>query len=272
MRENFKINNPFVYFGGKKASAKFYPHPLPEITHIVEPFAGGIGFSRYWLETRDFEIVCTESDRAVVDAWNLLLSATPEWLKEKVEGLLEREAPYTNADFLRDYPDDPSFYALVSLISKIGGRRCLPEKRKPNSCIFKGDNTRKIMSQYLKQSQHFANLPYSIKSKFKIDCKDYSEIEIHPDSYVFIDPPYQSYPDGYAEFWTREKHEKLKLWIEDIIARRACKQLVVCGSEECDWFPLPIKLEREGNNAITNARRRPADPERYFYWERDERA
>ena len=272
MRDKVKINNPFVYFGSKKASARFYPHPLPEVTHIVEPFAGGFGFGRHWLEQRDFEIVCTESDPSLVHAWHLLLKETPEYFKTAIERLLEKEAPYTNADFIRDYPDDPSFYALASFISKIGGRRSKIETRKPDSYIFKGENTKKLIRQYLRQAQQFAGLPSDIKSRFGIECGDYSDIEIHPDSYVFIDPPYQSWADAYSEVWNTEKYEKLKVWVDSLIERKACKQLVVCGGDKCTWYPLPHELKREGNDAITNLRRKSADPEHYFYWERDERA
>ena len=60
------------YFGSKFRSAKYYPPP--QYTHIIEPFAGGAGYS---LRYREHQVTLLDLDQELIDLWRYLIGADP---------------------------------------------------------------------------------------------------------------------------------------------------------------------------------------------------
>lgn len=60
---------PFRYFGGKQGLARYYPPPAHR--RIVEPFAGGAGYSLHYA-TPDHDVLLIDRDPRVVDLWHEL--------------------------------------------------------------------------------------------------------------------------------------------------------------------------------------------------------
>ena len=64
-----KISPLFKWFGSKWQSAKHYPKPAHDI--IVEPFAGGAGYS---LNYTDRQVVLWEDDPNLAKLWKWLIN------------------------------------------------------------------------------------------------------------------------------------------------------------------------------------------------------
>lgn len=60
---------PFVYYGGKKGLARYYPPPA--YSTIIEPFAGSAGYALHWA-TPKHRVVLVERDSAIVALWRRL--------------------------------------------------------------------------------------------------------------------------------------------------------------------------------------------------------
>lgn len=65
---------PFIcYYGGKWRTAPRYPAPEHDV--IVEPFAGGAGYSLRYFER---QVVLVEKDPTIATLWRYLINATAE--------------------------------------------------------------------------------------------------------------------------------------------------------------------------------------------------
>lgn len=75
-----RIGPLFKWFGSKWSAAKRGAYPAPQHNIIIEPFAGGAGYS---LNYCDRQVVLWEEDPNLVDLWGWLIGpATPEAIRE----------------------------------------------------------------------------------------------------------------------------------------------------------------------------------------------
>ena len=76
-----RITGPlFKWFGSKWTASKYYPEPKHE--HVVEPFAGGAGYS---LRHFDRTVILAESNKQIAELWR--------WLKYDATSASIREIP-----------------------------------------------------------------------------------------------------------------------------------------------------------------------------------
>ena len=66
----------FCYYGGKWRAAKRYPKPIHN--HIIEPFAGGAGYS---LRYPHLDVTLCDVDPIIYGVWNYLIKSTPEEIR-----------------------------------------------------------------------------------------------------------------------------------------------------------------------------------------------
>jgi hypothetical protein len=65
---------PFLsFFGGKHRMAKRLGRP--QYSHVIEPFAGSLGYSTYW---RPAQVTAVEKDPLLASVWRYLIKASPE--------------------------------------------------------------------------------------------------------------------------------------------------------------------------------------------------
>lgn len=67
---------PFLsYYGSKFKLTRMGAYPPPRYSEIIEPFAGGAGYSLYW---HDRDVTLIEVDPSLVAVWRWLIAAKPE--------------------------------------------------------------------------------------------------------------------------------------------------------------------------------------------------
>jgi site-specific DNA-adenine methylase len=204
----------FSYFGSKYRIAPHYD--APRCSEIVEPFAGGAGYScRY----HDHQISLYDTNPAIYEIWNFLIH-------EADEGYI-RSIPDTVNEVDKDLDNFP--LAVKYLV----GFWLAKGSATPRKTIGEGWNKKWtamgykwFWGSYVKE-RIIKQLPY-IKH-WTISNADYSTAE-NRDATWFIDPPYEgSCGQSYKE--KNLDYAKLSEW-----CRSRKGQVIVCENDEARWM------------------------------------
>lgn len=206
------------YFGGKVALARRYPKPKHR--RIVEPFAGGAGYS-LWHWRR--EVTLLDVDPNVIAAWRYLIETDPR----EVDRLPLLEP----GQDVRDLDIHEGARALISFcVQRASGQRF----RLSEWALEKGNSRADFWGAM--RRRNVAVISSRVKH-WRAICADYREA---PDVAAtwFVDPPYQKGGEQYR--YNAVDYEALGAWCR---ARRG--QVIVCERSGADWLPfLPFKAGR----------------------------
>ncbi len=157
----------FYYYGGKAGVAARYPAPTFPV--VVEPFAGGAGYSMHHLFKGNIErAVLVEKDARVAALWRRLLAMTPD----EVMALPVPPVGSDTADF---------FYMTTATSNGVArSKRMTVTKRMPELVEM--------------QKRRVARLLAVVSGRVEVIEGDY---KMAPDIVAtwFIDPPYQPHAD-----------------------------------------------------------------------------
>lgn len=217
MSEN-KIRGPMIsYFGAKWRAAPKYPPP--KYGTIVEPFAGGAGYS---LRYADRDVILVEKEPRLAAMWKWLTSTTkdeimdlPLEITDLREMDLRPEAKTLIGFWLRGSDSRPSVTPSPWMRQKIEG--CL----KGNESRFWGVNVRSSIARRISEIAHWTIF--------------HGSYELAPDVKAawFIDPPYQLAGKRYPAGPRSIDYQSLSHWCK---AREG--QVIVCENVGADWLPF----------------------------------
>ena len=228
----------FKYFGSKFRSAKYYPPP--QYPHIVEPFAGGAGYS---LRYREHQVTLLDLDQELIDLWRYLIGADPaEIAAMPVTGLTKGTDIRTlglsagAAQLMRRWQrTGPCSSWTISNVTTGESKWC-QEHGKGQA----GGNT----GMWHRNTRDY--LVYAVETirHWRAFCADWRQIDpakAEPTTW-FIDPPYQhvkytSYLHGCKGF----DYAALADW-----CKRLPGQVIVCEQEGADWLPFRFSHEVSG--------------------------
>lgn len=201
----------FRYFGSKHRAAPRYPRP--EYTTIVEPFAGGAGYSLLY---PDLEVILVEKNPVLARCWQWLLQASPEEIRSLPVHEPGELIPAEVQGPARDW---------IGFWNTISGARP-QEKMVPSAAgklrgCFWNEKIRDRSAETVQQIRHW-----------RVFCADYSHCPSIEATW-FIDPPYQQAGCHYVESSKAINFGALARWCA---SRRG--QIVVCENEGADWLPF----------------------------------
>lgn len=210
MSELIRLPPVLRYFGSKWRSAPRYP--APEHGTIVEPFAGGAGYS---LSYPDRNVILIESDRTVAGIWKWLVKADPEEVLEIP--LLSPGESIAEAPIRKEAKDLVGFWNSISP-ARPQYKMVPSAARIPSS--FWNASIRARLAELLPRIRHWRIV--------RADCMDFSW---RGPATWFVDPVYQGtrdYPTAPAI-----DYERLAAW-----CRSKRGQVIVCEKEGADWLPF----------------------------------
>lgn len=220
----------FYYYGGKANVAKRYPKP--RFPTVVEPFAGGAGYSMHHLfRGRVSRVVLVEKDPRVFALWNRLLAMS----YDDVMAIPVPEVGTETSDF---------FYMTTATSNGVGvSKRMTVTSRMPELVEM--------------QKRRVALLTVAAAGRVTVIQGDYSEVP-NIEATWFVDPPYQPHTDkltsggtsspqgmGYAPGCTADLLDfgELGDWCRSRIG-----QVIVVEQEGADW--LPFKTLAENHDSL----------------------
>jgi len=222
------------YFGSKVSSAHKYPPPKHDT--IIEPFAGGAGYSLCHWE-RKIQLYDINPD--VVRAWQYVIRATPEEILA-----LPLLQPGQRVDEL-DCGEDGRL-----LIGWCVGRRSASPNSKLAPCVEKCCQLHLATWWSHARRAQVANVAAHVKHWRAYDAR-YTDC---PDDRAtwFIDPPYieagRNYPFGSGGI----DYQHLAEW-----CRSRPGQTIVCENEGADWLPfVPLIRGKRGSTMNDGKSRR----------------
>jgi 16S rRNA G966 N2-methylase RsmD len=199
----------FKRFGSKRQKAKKYPPPVHDT--IVEPFAGGAGYS---LEYCERKVVLVEKDTRIYQVWRWLIEdASPEdilALPVLVKG--------DHVDNF-EWKDEGAKHLVRAWLGMHG-------MNKPSSWVLESNGWWSA-----KVRQRLADNLHIIKH-WKVYHGSYETCHVDGPATWFIDPPYQAnvgskYMDKSIDF------DKLSEW-----CRTREGQVIVCEHPSATWLPF----------------------------------
>lgn len=210
------------YYGAKTNIAHLYPPP--KYGKIIEPFAGTARYSlKYW----DREILLVDKYEVLINIWKWLQKCSPN-------DLLKLRKKWKIGDRIDEikFDCDEQKNLLGFLITTAEAPR-----NQVTSWI--GDPTRDRINYSITR---IANNLHKIRH-WKIDCKDFKEIENQQATW-FIDAPYEKGGHSY-------KHSNKKIHFGDLAqwCKERVGQIIVCESGQASWLnfiPLAKQKIRTG--------------------------
>lgn len=207
---------PIKYFGSKWTSARQYPEPRGSV--IVEPFAGGAGYSCRHPEKKVFLF---DLDPEVAALWKWLISADlGEILSLPVETLQQGQD-------LRDLPIRREAADLIRRWQRVGRNDCWTVSSWNNKPGLWQESVKQALCESIPRIRHW-----------EAYCLDFKQIPTClRGSTFFVDPPYQ-HVKGYRfeRINYRELREYVQCW-------SAFNQTIVCEQEGADWLPFQVSHE-----------------------------
>jgi site-specific DNA-adenine methylase len=216
---NRRLRPFFRRFGSKWRIAPKYPAPKHNI--IIEPFAGGAGYSLHYWEKK---IVLSDIDESICGIWEYLIRSSstdilmlPGWIPGRVDDLkICQEARWLLG------------YWTFGGSSSSGGWG-IPSSSKPNDhwCPV----VRARIAKQVKKIKHW-----------KIRRRSYDHLA-DAEATWFIDPPYQNFGHRYNDDSKNIDYDFLREWVT---TRKG--QVIVCGNPEDDWLPFrPLAVNQSHN-------------------------
>ncbi len=191
------------YFGGKRSTAHKYPKPV--IPFVIEPFAGGAGYS---LMYRNLPVLLCELDIRTVNAWNFIIhnQAEHKFLSKKlVQGMqvTDIDAPPKALDLLRFAAHSKSLYNKVSQWAAEGW-----------------PSMRKRIIEEAHTVEHW-----------QVVHGTYELLSTDTEATWFVDPPYQVGGSGYRHHHINYK--KLAAWCRSLNGHS-----IVVENHPATWLPF----------------------------------
>lgn len=205
----------FRFFGSKWTLAVKYPPPRHEI--IVEPFAGGAGYSTRY---HDHQIILCEKDPKIAAIWRWLIAARPDDIRD-----VPLLAP---GEYIPESWPDPIRW-FVGFWATLTGA-----KPQPRLVPCSADNPGSFWNA--KVRERTANAVEHLRHWIIVEG-DYSEIDDIGPATWYVDPPYVPPASGkktgamYAQ--TPESYPALAEWC---VEREG--QVIVCENDGADWLPF----------------------------------
>ena len=212
-----KLPPMMSYYGSKRRASKRYPKPLYDT--IIEPFAGGAGYS---LEYYDRDVILIEKNYKVVGVWQFLIQAS----KEDILSLPLLSPGQRVYDF--NIPVEAQWligWWCRGSVWKPGTSLSPWAEKTKGKTGYWGEGCRKRLAEAVPYIKHWQII--------EGDYTDSPDIE----ATWFIDPPYQgkvgrNYPCH------KVNYEHLADWCK---SRRG--QVIVCEHLEADWLPFEPLFE-----------------------------
>ena len=228
----------FKYFGSKFRSSVHYP--APKYDTIIEPFAGGAGYS---LRYRDRKVILLDLDQELVDLWHWLIEGHAEEIAAMpVTGLTQGTDIRTlrlsagAAQLMRRWQRTGHCSAwTVSNITTGESAWCASHGKGQN-----GGNT----GMWHKNTRDYLVKAVAEVHHWQAFCKSWECVDpaLAPTATWFIDPPYQlvkytSYKHGLKGV----NYPALADW-----CRQLPGQVIVCEQAGADWLPFRPCCEVSG--------------------------
>lgn len=199
----------FNYYGGKWRAAKRYP--APQHASIIEPFAGGAGYSlRYY----DRDVRLFDKDPVVAGVWEYLVKAT--------RSEVERLPLIRPGQDVRELKCSTSAQDLIGFWLSKGSthpKRTLSGWSKTHPEQYWSEKIRSRIAGQCDMISHW-----------KVQCCSYRDIPNMTGTW-YIDPPYQ----GAGKYYRHSQidYEDLAAWCQ---SRQG--QVMVCENQGADWLPF----------------------------------
>lgn len=206
------IRRIFNYHGGKDSFVKAYRPP--EHDTIVEPFAGGASYARYW-NTKN--VTLFDLDEELIACWHWLQRASPsEILRVPI---VPRGGAFSDVKF--ETKESEYLVRNATMVSARG---------------FKGDVSRSTFGNCwnVVRRQRLSRDVDKLRH-WKIVHGNYKYIDIdkYHDETWFVDPPYQIRGWRYIHNSTAIDYNHLADW-----CRALEGQVIVCESTGAEWLPF----------------------------------
>jgi hypothetical protein len=218
------------YFGAKRqATARGY-YPDPEYRVVIEPFAGGAGYSCIH-HTRD--IVLIEKNPIVASVLRYLIEASPR----KIMRLPLLTSSTQSVD---DFDISQAEKALIGFW--IGRMMTYPRKTlgKKFYELMYNPNTTQIWGKACRE--RLANTVALIKH-WQVHEMDFQDA-FNMTATWFVDPPYQTQGFRYKNGTNEIDFKKLAEWCK---SRNG--QVIVCEGINANWLPFRSAYDLQHNNA-----------------------
>ena len=203
----------FSYYGGKHKIAARYPKPIYDT--IVEPFAGGAGYSTRYSRNR---VILVERNPIIAAIWRYLISASQDEIM-----LLPMLGKGENVKDLK-ICEEARYLIGFNLGAASFSMRYIAS---PWSMWTKSQRLR--IALQVERIRHWTILE-----------GDYTEAP-NVEATWFIDPPYQSNV-GRAYTYNEIDYHFLGEWCKDCIG-----QAIVCENEGANWLPFKPFIVMRGN-------------------------
>ena len=205
---------PFIaYYGSKWRLARSGAYPPPLYDRIVEPFAGGAGYSLYW---PDLEVTLVDRDAELAAAWRWLIAARAKEICNLP--LLE---PGQTRDDVR-WPCEEAKLFVGYWLSPGSAYSCnrLTSWADYDKASVWCERTRDALAAQIHLIDHW-----------QIIEGDYASAPSQSATW-FIDPPYQGRPGSHYRHGSGKiDYEALASWCH---GRQG--QVIVCESSDATWL------------------------------------
>ena len=225
-----KTMRPFLsYYGGKWKGAPRYPRPMYDT--IIEPFAGGAGYS---IRHHTKQVVLYDLDPVLAGVWSYLITADPQ----RILSLPDFEDGQT-VDDLHGLCQEERW--LIGFWVNKGGASPAKSpsawmRSRPGDGQFWGD---KLRHRFAEQVQHIRH--------WRVEQASYADIET-PEATWYIDPPYQDKGKHYKCGSADIDYQHLGEWCKSLRG-----QVIVCEGPGADWLPFEKFMDIKAANGRNRA-------------------
>jgi len=204
----------FNYFGSKVSNAQKYPRP--RYATIIEPFAGGAGYSLlHWLST----VILLDKNPDVIRGWKYLIDTAPDDIRRlpllKKDQLVSQLNCEQEAKIMIGWCCHMTVYPSNKL-SNWG-----EENNEKGAGGYWGKSRREQMALIAKKVKHWT-----------ARIRDYREID-NIEATWFIDPPYTRGGEHYTYSNRDIDFDELAVW-----CRSRKGQVIVCERADATWLPF----------------------------------
>lgn len=234
------------YFGSKVSTAHKYPPPNDDL--IIEPFAGGAGYSLcYW----ERDVVLVDMNPDVVDVWDYVIHADPDEIRALP--LLEPGQRVQDLGLTRG--PELLLRWTTGRVSGTPGNYLFNCK---DVVIKRGPETGRVIKRRAafwgrERREQVAKVSAHIKHWHVFRCS-YADLPTDVRATWFVDPPYQDAGRNYPFGSSRIDYASLGQWCQSLAG-----QTIVCENEGADWLPfVPFIRDKRGAtfDAVGAPRRR----------------
>lgn len=229
-----KLRPFFSIYGGKWRVSKYYPKP--KFQTLIEPFAGGGGYS---LNFPHLNVVLYERDERIAGIWRYLIEeASPEEILS-----IPDIAPDGSIDDLRGYPKEVKWLVGFWLNRGVVAPCNIPSKWMRSGIrpgCFWGSRVKETIATQLPAIRHW-----------EIHNKGFEQCQFSGEATWFIDPPYKNAGVHYRYGSKMMDYAHLADWCR---TRRG--QVMVCENEGAGWLDFKPLAQTKTQHTKNNRRSR----------------